>query len=224
MSSFDRSVASDERCLLAHEPETVFRRGVPQRKTFEREHLFLIPFRIKNHGPSDVQVIGAEAPEIAIAGDSAGGGLSFALLLRLAQENLPKPACVVGFSPWVDMTGESKTLTSHAKRDVMLPANRLKDAVAFVLNGHDPTDPLASPLFGDWDSPPPTMIFASKHEILLNDSVHLAEHLRAAGGDVTLELWRHTPHAWPIFVGRLPEAQQTVQRAGAFIARHLDAE
>ena len=167
---------------------------------------------------------GYEAPEIAIAGDSAGGGLSFALLLRLSQENLPKPACVVGFSPWVDMTGESKTLTSHAKRDVMLPANRLKDAVAFVLNGHDPTDPLASPLFGDWDSPPPTMIFASKHEILLNDSVHLAERLRAAGGDVTLELWRHTPHAWPIFVGRLPEAQQTVQRAGAFIARHLDAE
>ena len=165
---------------------------------------------------------GYESDEIAIAGDSAGGGLAFALLLRLRAEGLPDPACVVGFSPWVDMTGESPTLVSHAKRDVMLPASRLKDAVGFVLNGHDPRDPLASPLFGDWQDPPPAMIFASKHEILLNDSVELADRLRSAGGDVTLELWRHTPHAWPIFVGRLPEARQAVENAGAFIARHLD--
>jgi acetyl esterase/lipase len=165
---------------------------------------------------------GYESNEIAIAGDSAGGGLAFALLLRLNQESLPQPACVVGFSPWVDMSGESPTLVSHSTRDVMLPANRLKDAVEFVLNGHDPKDSLASPVFGDWEAPPPAMIFASKHEILLNDARLLAERLREAGGDVTLELWRHTPHAWPIFVGKLPESQQTVANAGAFIARHLD--
>ena len=167
---------------------------------------------------------GYESHEIAVAGDSAGGGLAFALLLRLRQADLPAPACAVGFSPWVDMTGESPTLKSNAKRETMLPANRLADAVGFVLNGHDPCDPLASPVFGDWVRPPPVMLFASKHEILLNDSVALAERLRTAGGDVTLELWRHTPHAWPIFVGRLPEADQAVRSAGAFIARHLDAQ
>lgn len=167
---------------------------------------------------------GYESHEIAVAGDSAGGGLGFALLLRLKQEALPPPACIVGFSPWVDMTGESPTLVSNASRDAMLPASRLEDAVGYVLNGHDPKDPLASPLFGDWQTPPPAMLFASKHEILLNDAVQLAERLRNAGGDVTLELWRHTPHAWPIFVGRLPEAAQAVASAGAFIARHLDAE
>ncbi|MEL7154009.1 MAG: alpha/beta hydrolase [Pseudomonadota bacterium] len=167
---------------------------------------------------------GYDSSEIAVAGDSAGGGLAFALVLRLMQEELPAPACVVGFSPWVDMTGESPALETNAGRDAMLPSNRLEDAVSFVLNGHDPRDPLASPALGDWVDPPPSMIMASKHEILLNDAKLLAERLRKAGGDVTLELWRHTPHAWPIFVGRLPEADQAVQSAGAFIARHLDVE
>ncbi|MEM7211249.1 MAG: alpha/beta hydrolase fold domain-containing protein, partial [Pseudomonadota bacterium] len=166
---------------------------------------------------------GYDSREIAIAGDSAGGGLGFALLLRLEQEGLPRPACVVGFSPWTDLTGESPTLTSNAGRDAMLPAVRLEEAVGFVIGEHDPRDPLASPLFGDWKSPPPAMLFASKHEILLDDSVALADRLRACGGDVTLELWRNTPHAWPIFVGRLPEADQAVSSAGAFISRHLDA-
>lgn len=165
---------------------------------------------------------GYDGQEIAIAGDSAGGGLGFALLLRLQQEGLPQPACIAAFSPWTDMTGDSPTLESNASRDVMLPVVRLREAVEFVLGSHDRQDPLASPLYGDWQSPPPAMILASKHEILLNDSTAMAERLRAAGGSVTLELWRHTPHAWPVFVGRLPEADQAVANAGAFIARHLD--
>lgn len=165
---------------------------------------------------------GYDSHEIAIAGDSAGGGLGFALLLLLQREDLPKPACLVGFSPWTDLTGDSPTLTLNAKRDAMLPGSRLVEAVQYVLNGHDPGDPLASPVFGEWKAPPPAMLFASKHEILLDDSVQLAHRLRAAGGDVTLELWRHVPHAWPIFTPRLPEAVKAIATAGAFIARHLE--
>ena len=167
---------------------------------------------------------GYDSNEIAIAGDSAGGGLGFALLLKLQQEGLPKPACIVGFSPWTDMTGESGSLRRNASRDVMLPVTRLQDAVDFVLNGHDPRDPLASPLFGDWADPPPAMLLASRHEILRNDSEDLARALSGAGGDVTLELWRNTPHAWPIFAGRLPEADAAIASAGRFIARHLDVD
>ena len=167
---------------------------------------------------------GYESREIAIAGDSAGGGLGFALLLALQREGLPRPACIVGFSPWTDLTGQSPTLTINANRDAMLPATRLEEAVQFVLDGHDPADPLVSPVFGEWDNPPPAMLFASKHEILLDDSVQLAHRLRAAGGDVTLELWRHVPHAWPIFTSRLPEAVRSIASAGAFIARHLEVE
>ncbi len=83
---------------------------------------------------------------MAIAGDAAGGGLGFALLLLVQREDLPKPACLVGFSPWTDLTGDSPTLTLNAKRDAMLPGSRLVEAVQYVLNGHDPGDPLASPI------------------------------------------------------------------------------
>lgn len=167
---------------------------------------------------------GYSAGNIALAGDSAGGGLVFALLLRLAAAGRPMPCCAVGFSPWVDMTGRAASLRRNERRDVLLPAHRLPDVVAFYLGDHDPADPLASPLFGDWQNPPPALIMAGRREILRDDALGLAEALQAGGGDVQLELWRRVPHAWPGFAGLLPEADQAVARAGAFIAGHLARE
>ncbi|MEM7422810.1 MAG: alpha/beta hydrolase [Pseudomonadota bacterium] len=164
---------------------------------------------------------GYDPMDIAVAGDSAGGGLAFCLLQKLAAENVPPPACAVAFSPWADLTGESDTLVRNAARDVMLPASRMSEVTDFIMAGHDRADPFASPVLGRWRDPPPAMIMASRHEILLGDAVNLAEALRMGGGDVQLELWRHTPHAWPIFVGRLAEADAAVAHAGSFISRHL---
>ncbi len=158
---------------------------------------------------------------IAVAGDSAGGGLAFALLLRAARDGLPPPACIVGFSPWVDLTGRQPSLTRNARRDVMLPAGRIDEVIRFYLGDHDPTDPLASPLFGDWRDPPPALITASRSEILMDEATAIADALRRGGGDVQIELWRGLPHAWPIFIGLISEADETVAHAGAFIARHL---
>ncbi|MEO1493258.1 MAG: alpha/beta hydrolase [Pseudomonadota bacterium] len=167
---------------------------------------------------------GYEAPSIALAGDSAGGGLAFSLQLRLAELDLPKPGCVVGFSPWTDMTGTLPSLAQNARRDAMLPARRFQVAAGFYLGEADPMNPLISPLRGAWSDPPPTLLMASRHEILLDDTRHLAEALRRAGGDVQIQLWRRLPHAWPFFTGRLAQADQAVAIAGAFIARHLGAE
>jgi len=164
---------------------------------------------------------GYDAREIALAGDSAGGGLVFALALRIAALGLPRPAAVVAFSPWVDLTGEAKSLRRNATRDVMLPARRLAEVADYYLAGADPRDPLASPVFGEWDNPPPALIMASRGEILVDDATTLAEALRSAGGSVQLELWRGLPHAWPVFAGRLPEADRAIANAGAFLARHL---
>ncbi|HET7409489.1 MAG TPA: alpha/beta hydrolase fold domain-containing protein [Paracoccaceae bacterium] len=164
---------------------------------------------------------GYDAERIALAGDSAGGGLVFALLLRLAAEGRPLPCCAVGFSPWADMTGRAPSLNGNERRDVMLPAGRLPEVVRFYLRDHDAEDPLASPVFGNWRDPPPALIMASRSEILLDDAIGLAEALRRGGGDVRLELWRGLPHAWPLFAGLLPEADLAVAQAGAFIARHL---
>jgi acetyl esterase/lipase len=159
--------------------------------------------------------------EIAVAGDSAGGGLAFALLLRIAREGLPRPACAVGFSPWVDLSARQPSLRRNARRDVMLPAGRVAEVARLYLGGTDAADPLASPLFGDWRDPPPALVMASRSEILLDEATGLAEALRQGGGDVRLELWRGLPHAWPLFTGLLREADAAVARAGTFISSHF---
>lgn len=166
---------------------------------------------------------GYEPGAIAVAGDSAGGGLAFALVLLAARGGLPPPGCVVGFSPWVDLTGQQPSLVRNARRDVMLPAGRISEVVRFYLGEHDPADPLASPLFGAWRDPPPALITASRSEILVDEATALAEVLRRGGGDVRLELWSGLPHAWPIFTGLIREADETIEHAGAFIAQHLAA-
>ena len=166
---------------------------------------------------------GYPARNIALAGDSAGGGLVFALLLKAAGQGLPGPACVVAFSPWTDLTMTRPSLRRNARRDMMLPLRRFREVVSHYLQGAMTTDPLASPVYGDYEAPPPALITASKAEILRDDAVAMADRLRQAGGDVALELWKDMPNAWPLFVGLAPEAAVTVERAGRFIARHLGA-
>ncbi len=172
---------------------------------------------------------GYEARHIALAGDSAGGGLVFSLLLKAAEQGLPRPACVVAFSPWTDMTMTRGSLRRNARRDMMLPVRRFREVVSLYLQGAMTTDPLASPVYGAYDGgepggPPPALITASKSEILRDDAVAMADRLREAGGDVALELWKDMPNAWPLFAGVVSEAGTTVDRAGRFIARHLGAE
>lgn len=161
--------------------------------------------------------------EIAVAGDSAGGGLAFGLLQALGPAGLPTPAAVVGFSPWADLTGTADSLRRNAARDVLLPVRRMEEVIGFYAGTHDRADPRLSPARATWTDPPPALIMASRHEILVDDARNLAEALRAAGGSVHLELWRRVPHAWPILCGRLAEADRAVAHAGAFLARHLQA-
>jgi acetyl esterase/lipase len=163
---------------------------------------------------------GYDAGNIALAGDSAGGGMVFALLLKLRSEGLPDPACLVGFSPWCDLTMTRGSLHRNARSDVMLPVRRFREVVAVYLGSASTTDPLVSPVLGAFDDPPPAMITASKSEILRDDGIAMSERLREDGGDVALELWKDMPHAWPIFCGLVPEADFTVEQAGRFIARH----
>ncbi len=165
---------------------------------------------------------GYEARHIALAGDSAGGGLVFALLLQLGALDLPRPACVVVFSPWVDLTLTRGSLRLNARRDVMLPVWRAREVVELYLGGRPASDPLASPVLGDYTDPPPALILVSSSEVLRDDALAMADRLRAAGGDVSLEMWKDMPHAWPYFAGRLPAAETTLALAGRFIARHME--
>jgi epsilon-lactone hydrolase len=85
----------------------------------------------------------------------------------------------------------------------------------------NPADPRVSPLFARFDAPPPVLIQASRTEILRDDALRMAERLRAAGGEVTLDLWPDTPHAWQIFGDWLPEARAARTQAAAFVRRCL---
>lgn len=163
---------------------------------------------------------GYEASDIVIGGDSAGGGLTFALALSLAEAGEPMPAALVALSPWTDLTGSGASLIVNAKRDAMLPADRLGEVAEMYHGAHDPRDPRISPVFATWTNPPPALIVASKDEILTDDSVRLAEALRAGGGDVMLDLWPRMPHAFPMLAGLLKAGDRSIETIGAFIRRH----
>ncbi len=113
---------------------------------------------------------GWPAGSIALGGDSAGGGLAFALLHLLLTEGAPPPACVLAFSPWADLTLAGASLAELARRDALLPAHRLGDVRDLYLAGADPRDPRASPCLGRFPGAPPVMIQASRAEILLDDA------------------------------------------------------
>ncbi|MEL7276423.1 MAG: alpha/beta hydrolase fold domain-containing protein [Pseudomonadota bacterium] len=166
---------------------------------------------------------GYEAADIALAGDSAGGGLALGLLHRIVAEDLPRPAAVVAFSPWTDLALTSDSLRTNARRDVLLPAQRLPEMRDAYLDGHDQKDPRASPVYGTFDAHTPVLIQASQSEILADDSRRMAARLTACGADVELTFWPRTPHVWQIFQQNLAEADEALDLAGAFLQRTLCA-
>lgn len=167
---------------------------------------------------------GYDADKIAFSGDSAGGGLSFALLVAAREAGLPDPACIAAFCPWVDLTMEQSSIKRNARKDPLLPASRFEDVREFYMQGGDYRAPTASPLLADIPTPPPTLIQASRIELLEDEAAAMADKLRAAGGNVRLEWWRKAPHSWHLFVGMAPEARDALKRAGAFIKPYICTE
>lgn len=165
---------------------------------------------------------GLPPERIALAGDSAGGGLAFGLLAELCAQGTP-PFAVVGFSPWVDLTGSGESPRANAATDRLLPAGRFGELAGHALGDHPPEDPRASPLFADFPGAPPVQLWAARGEILLDDSRRLADHLRRQGATVDLRLVPEVPHAWPVMAGLLPEADAAVEDAAAFLRRHAPA-
>jgi acetyl esterase/lipase len=161
---------------------------------------------------------GAEPRRCAFLGDSAGGGLALALALRLRNEAAPLPGAIVAISPWTDLaiTGAS---ARPGARDPMLEANDLHLLAAQYAGSGDTRNPYISPLYGDPRGLPPTLLQVGGDEILRDDSVRMAERMREAGCDVTLEIWPRMVHVWHAFAPVLPEARRAIARAGDFIAR-----
>jgi len=163
---------------------------------------------------------GIAARNIAVGGDSAGGGLTVVLLsqLRDAGEDLPDSAWLV--SPWTDLTLSGATLATKEAVDPIIHEGYLRElAGAYLPKEVDPTDPRVSPLFANLSGLPPTLIQVGSDEGLLADATRFAYAAGAAEVAVTLEVWPHMIHAWPVWNARLEAGREALAHAGAFIRR-----
>jgi epsilon-lactone hydrolase len=162
---------------------------------------------------------GADPRQVTVIGDSAGGGLAFALLLRCRDEGrLPLPAGVVALSPWTDLALTGPSLSRYATADPFLDVNGMLPIVACYLGGANPRHPYASPLYGDPKGLPPALIQVGSDEVLHDDATRMADRLREAGCAVALEIWPRMPHVWHLFASIVPEARRAIARIGSFVA------
>ncbi len=160
---------------------------------------------------------GIPPERIVIAGDSAGGGLALAVLVALRDAGDPLPAGGVLLSPWTDMEATGNSIETKAAVDPMIQREYLLDMAKMYLGGADPRDPLASPLLAELHGLPPLLIQVGTAETLMDDSDRVAEKVKAAGGQVTLEHWDDMVHAWPLFAPVLPEGREAIEKIGAFV-------
>ncbi len=161
---------------------------------------------------------GIDTGRIVIAGDSAGGGLAASVTMHALADGV-LPAGVICCSPWVDLTITADTYDTNAESDKLFSRTSAEEAAPAYLGGADPMNPIASPLFGDWDGAPPLLILVGDAEVLLDDSRKLADVAKSAGVDVTLSIYPEMPHIWTMSYPAFPEAVEGVTEMAEFVAR-----
>jgi epsilon-lactone hydrolase len=161
---------------------------------------------------------GIAAAHIAVGGDSAGGGLTVALINKLREDGEHPPGCAWLVSPWTDLTMSGATLASKDAVDPLIHKSYLEElASAYVPAGMDRKDPRVSPLYARLEGFPPTLIQVGSAETLLSDATRFAEALGTANVAVALEIWPHMIHAWHLWNAHLKAGRRALASAGAFI-------
>jgi monoterpene epsilon-lactone hydrolase len=161
-----------------------------------------------------------DSKHLAIAGDSAGGGLAVALLLSLRDSNIPLPAACVCLSPWTDLAFTGESWKSKAKADLIIYDYKELAFAKMYLGGLDAKTPLASPLYADLKGLPPLLVQVGTDEVLLSDSTRLAERAKQAGVNAVLDEWEKMQHVWQFAASFIPEGRRAIDRIGEFIDRY----
>ena len=159
--------------------------------------------------------------EIIVGGDSAGGGLATALLMRQRDDDGHRPAGAILLSPWLDLTGTSDAMETVGEKDPMLNPDRLRLA-ADAYAGDQITSPLASPIFGDAHGLPPILVFAGTLDILVDDTRTFVAAAQGASVDIEAHVEDGLMHVWP-FVDGLPEATIALEQMARWYQRHFAA-
>ena len=155
---------------------------------------------------------------IILAGDSAGGGLSLALMMYLRDNNKRLPDGLMLFSPWTDLTCSGETYQTKAKYDPMFTTNMPKDSAKnYVPESIKKTDPYISPLYGSFTNLPRTLILVGENEILLDDSRLFAQKANESGVDIEIDIWPNMFHDWWLFGSFIPETIQVLDKAANWI-------
>ncbi len=160
---------------------------------------------------------GVAPQKIALAGDSAGGGLTLATLIALRDAGDALPGAAVPISPWTDMQATGESMQTNLKNDPMVEPGGLMGMAKMYLGSADPTQPTAAPLHGDFSGLPPLLIQVGALETLLDDATRVAAKAKAAGVNVTLEVWPEMVHVWHLFAPMLPEGREAINRIGEFL-------
>jgi len=159
--------------------------------------------------------------QIVVSGDSAGGGLTMALLLSLRERGLAMPTAAVLFSPFVDLAATGESARTNSERCAMFTCQSFGIAAGYYVGEGDRCAPLASPLYADLRALPPLLIHVGADETLLDDSRRLAERAQRAGVKVELKIWPAVPHVWQLFNAWVPEGRRSLREAGMFFAREV---
>lgn len=165
-----------------------------------------------------------EASQVVIAGDSAGGNLTLAMLMMLRDSRRPLPAALVTMAPWIDLTMSGASVVANDLADPYIPSNLLRPVASMYLQGAGADSPRASPLSGSFAGLPPMLVHVGKQEVLLDDSLRLAEAARGEGIEVTLKVWDGLPHVFQLFAPFIPEGRESLLELGQFAQAQLEAK
>jgi epsilon-lactone hydrolase len=166
---------------------------------------------------------GVSPHDVAMVGDSAGGGIVVSTLASLADDGLPQPAAAVLFSPWTDLTLSGESMRTKVGIDPAFVPEKVSVRAADYVGDADPADPAISPIFADLSGLPPLLIQAGSYEILLDDSVRLAARAAAADVPVTLEVTPGVPHLFQAFAPMLDEGDAALDNVARFLEAHPGA-
>jgi acetyl esterase/lipase len=160
---------------------------------------------------------------VLVGGDSAGGGLAVALALLCRAEGAALPTALVLLSPWADLTVTAPSYASNAEHDQMFSRASALEAVELYLQGHPGDDPLVSPCLAELAGLPPTIVFASEHEVLRDDACSLAQRLAEGAVPTELHLVPDVPHVWPFMAPEHVATAHALDDIARFTRRALGA-
>ena len=158
--------------------------------------------------------------KITLFGESAGGGLVIATLVRLRELNLEMPSTAICLSPWVDLALTGESMTTKADIDPILSLEEMTFLGKQYVGEQNPSHPLISPLYADLHDLPTLFIQVGTSEMILDDSLRIAKKAEEAGVNVTLDVWEDMPHVFALFFQYAPESRKAIDRICEHITRH----